>query len=153
MKFSSIAIVVAAGFIAIAVGWIYQSQTSTSVSKPELEIPIDIDYFLTEVKVRVMAKTGKLDYELRSPYLRHFKQQDISRLETPEIKVFRNLEPWQMRADRADLLHQENILEFIDNVRLQSKNSNIVADKAIFDLDENIYRLTNTKAIYYNEKG
>lgn len=153
MRFSSIAIVVVAGFIAIAVGWVYQSQTTTSVSKAELEIPIDIDYFLTQVKYRVMAKSGKLDYELRSPYLQHFKQQDISRLETPEIKIFRNQKPWQMQADRAELLHQENILEFINNVRLQGKNADIRADKAIFDLDENVYRLTNTKAIYYNENS
>lgn len=153
MKFSNIAIVVAAGLIAIAVGWVYQSQTSTSVSKPELEIPVDIDYFLSQVKYRVMAKSGKLDYELRSPYLQHFKQQDISRLETPEIRIFRNQEPWQIQADSAELFHQENILEFIDNVRLQGKNTDIRADKAIFDLDENVYRLTNTKAIYYNEKG
>ncbi|MDH5353649.1 MAG: LPS export ABC transporter periplasmic protein LptC [Gammaproteobacteria bacterium] len=153
MKISSIAIVLGAGLIAIAAGWVYQSQTTTSISKPELEIPVDIDYFLSRVKYRVMAKSGKLDYELSSPYLQHFKQQDISRLETPEIKVFRNQEPWQMLADRAELQHQENILEFVDNVRLQSKNTDIMADKAIFDLDENIYHLTNTKAIYYNENG
>ncbi len=153
MKFSSIAIVVAAGLIAIAVGWVYQSQTSTSVSKPELEIPVDIDYFLSQVKYRVMAKNGKLDYELRSSYLQHFKQQDISRLEMPEIKIFRNQEPWEMQADRAELQHQENILEFVDNVRLQGKNTDIRADKAVFDLDENVYRLTNTKAIYYNESS
>lgn len=147
------AIVVAAGLVAIAVGWVYQSQTLTSVSKPELEIPVDIDYFLSQVKYRVMAKSGKLDYELRSPFLQHFKQQDISRLETPEIRVFRNQYPWQMQANSAELLHQENILEFVDNVRLQGKNTDIRADKAIFYLDENIYRLTNTKAIYYNENS
>lgn len=153
MRFSSIVIVVAAGLIAIAVGWVYQSQTLTSVSKPELEIPVNIDYFLSQIKYRVMAKSGKLDYELRSPYLQHFKQQDISRLESPEIRIFRNQEPWQMQADSAELQHQENILEFVDNVRLQGKNTDIRADKAIFDLDENIYRLTNTKAIYYNENS
>lgn len=153
MKVSSVAFVLAAGLIAIVVGWVYQSQTSTSVSKPELEIPIDIDYFLSQVEYRVMAKNGKLDYRLRSPYLEHFKREDISQLEAPEIEIYRNQQHWRVQADRAEMRHQENILQFIDNVRLQGDNTNIMADKAIFDLDENVYRLTNTKSIYYNENS
>ena len=185
MKLSSIVLVFAAGLVAIAVGWFYQSQTSTSATKPELQIPVDIDYFLSQVKFRVMAKSGKLDYELHSPYLQHFKREDISLLETPEMEIYRNQEHWQIKAKSAEMYHQQNTLNLIENVvmvkqgedpirlsaqrmqyesdldlvsfdqavELQSKNTHINAGRAIFDLNKNIYQLTNTKAVYSHEKS
>lgn len=181
MKLSSIILVVSAGIIAIAVGWIYQSQTKPAETRTELEIPVDIDYYLSGVKYRVMAKSGELDYELRSPYLQHFKPGDISRIDTPEIDIFRKNQHWKIEAKTAEMLHQENTLYLIDKVLMQKqgeqplqlttellrfesdsdrviaeqavqligKNTQIDADKALFELGKNIYTLTNTKAVYY----
>lgn len=121
MKLSSIVLVVGAGIIAIAVGWIYQSQNKPVETRTELEIPVDIDYYLSGVKYRVMAKSGTLDYELRTPYLQHFKREDISRMDTPEIDIFRKNQHWQIEAKTAEIIHQENILYLIDNVVMQKQ--------------------------------
>ncbi len=153
MKLSSIILVVAAGVIAIAVGWIYQSQNKSTDTRAKLEIPVDIDYYLSKVKYRVMAKSGDLDYELRSPYLQHFKREDISRMDKPEINIYRNGQQWQVEANTAEMKHKINTLELIENVRLKNMKSRINADRALFDLNKNIYSLTNTRAVYTNEKN
>ncbi len=185
MKLSGIILVLSAGIIAIAVGWIYQSQKKPAEARTELEIPVDIDYYLSKVTYRVMAKSGNLDYELRSPYLQHFKQEDISRIDLPEIDIFRNDQHWQVKAKTAEIRHQQNTLLLIDNVLMQRQgeeplqlsakllrfesdnnlligdqgvtitgiNTQIDAENAVFDLDKNIYRMTNTRAIYNHEKS
>lgn len=185
MKLSSIILVLGAGVIAIAVGWIYQSQKKPIEIRADLEIPVDIDYYLSKVKYRVMAKSGKLDYELRSPFLQHFKQEDISRIDRPEIDIYRKDQHWQVEAKTAEMRHQQNTLYLIDNVLMQrqgeepmqlstqllrfesdndlvigeqgvtitSKNTQIDADRAVFDLEKNVYSLTNTKAVYTNDKS
>lgn len=185
MILSRIILVLGAGIVAIAVGWIFQSQNKSAEIRTELEIPVDIDYYLSRVTYRVMAKSGELDYELRSPYLQHFKRDDISRIDTPAIDIYRNNQHWQVEARTAEILHQQNILYFIDDVLMQrqgeepmqlrtkllrfesdndlvigeqgvtltGKNTKIDADKAVFDLDKNVYSLTNTKAVYYHEKS
>ncbi len=156
MKLSSIALVGMAGIIAIAAGWIYQSQTSISISKPELEIPVDIDYYLSEVAYRAMNKNGQLNYELKTPYLQHFKRDDISRMDKPEMAIYRDNEHWRVQASSAEMLHRQNTVKLIDQVLMEKKGGKPVkinADKAIFDLDNNIYLLTNTRTIYYNENS
>ncbi len=185
MKLSGIILVLSAGIIAIAVGWIYQSQNKPSELRSELEIPVDIDYYLSKLKYRVMAKSGELDYELRSPYLQHFKRDDISRIDSPEIDIFRKDQHWRVAAKTAEMRHRQNILYLTDDVLMRrlgekpmrlssqllrfesdndlvvgergvtitSKNSQIDADSAIFDLEKNIYSLTNTKAVYSNEES
>ncbi len=185
MKLSSIVLVLGAGIIAIVIGWIYQSQNKPAENRTELEIPIDIDYYLSQLTYRAMAKSGALDYELRSPYLRHYRRDDISRIDTPEIDIYRNDQHWQVEANTAEILHQENILYLKDDVLMQrqsgdamqlrtkllrfesdndliigeqgvtitGKNTNIDADGAVFELDKNLYSLTNAKAVYYYEKN
>ncbi len=156
MKLSGIVFVIMAGIVAIAAGWIYQSQTSTSISKPELDIPVDIDYYLSEVAYRAMDKNGQLNYELKTPYLQHFKHEDISRMDKPEMAIYRDDDLWQVQANSAEMLHQQNKVKLIDQVLMEKKGDKPVkinADKAVFDLDNNIYLLTNTRTIYYNENS
>ena len=156
MKFSSVIILLLTGVVAIAAGWIYQSQTSISVAKSELEIPVDIDYYLSKVTYRVMNDEGNLDYRLRSPYLQHYKSEDISRLDAPEIDIYRNNEHWRVQATTAEMRHQENTLSLINDVAMEKQGDKPVqirADKAVFDLDNNVYLLTNTKSIYYHESS
>ncbi|MCP4487219.1 MAG: LPS export ABC transporter periplasmic protein LptC [Gammaproteobacteria bacterium] len=156
MKLSRIALVVVTGIVAIAVGWIYQSQTSINIAKPELEIPVDIDYYLSTVAYRAMDKNGQLHYTLKTPYLRHFKRDDISRMDKPEMAIYSDNELWQVRADSAEMLHRQNTVNLIDRVLMEKKGgrpAEISADKALFDLDNNVYLLTNTRAIYYDENN
>ena len=185
MKISSVFLLMSAIVIAVAAGWIYQSQSKVSETRVELEIPIDIDYYLSAVNYRVMNEQGLLDYRLKTPYLQHYRVDDISKIDTPVIDIFRKNQHWQVSAQSAEMLHKINTLKLVDDVlmekqseekmlvraevmhfesdldqitgerdvRLINRNSQINADKAVFDLDKNIYRLTNTRAFYNNEKS
>jgi LPS export ABC transporter protein LptC len=104
---------------AIAVGWIYESRSKDILAVPDLEIPTDIDFFLSEMNYRVFNKSGDLDYQLQSPYLEHFIKDDISRIEQPMIRVFRDNSNWQISAMRGDILHQQEWLRLDNNVIMQ----------------------------------
>ena len=185
MKLSSLFLLISAVVIAIAAGWIYQSQSKMTESRAEIEIPVDIDYYLSKVNYRVMNEEGLLDYHLKTPYLQHYRGDDISKIDTPEIDIYRKNDHWQLNAKIAEMRHKQKTLLLIDdvvmekqgddamvfsaeimrfesnldlvtserNVRLISKNTQIDADKAVFDLDKNIYQFTNTRAVYNNEKS
>jgi len=180
MKLSSLFLLIFAVVGGIAAGWVYQSQVKVSDARAEVEIPVDIDYYLSKVSYRVMNEAGVLDYHLRTPYLQHFRGDDISKIDMPEIDIFRSRDHWQVVAQTAEMHHKINILRFIDDVimekqgeeavslsaelmqfetdldlvtserqvRMLSKNAQINADKAVLDLDKNIYRFTNTRGIY-----
>ncbi|MCP3688373.1 MAG: LPS export ABC transporter periplasmic protein LptC [Gammaproteobacteria bacterium] len=156
MRLARITLVVIAGIVAIAAGWVYQSQTSIAISKQELEIPIGIDYYLSTVSYRAMDKNGKLHYALKTPYLQHFKRDDISRMDKPEMAIYRDNETWQAQANSAELLHRQNIVNLIDQVIIEkpgNKPVTINADKAVLDLGNNVYLFTNTRTVYYNESN
>lgn len=185
MKISSVFLLISAVAIAVAAGWIYQSQSKVSEIRAEIEIPVDIDYYLSTANFRIMNEEGILDYQLRTPYLQHFKGDDISKIDMPEIDIYRKNQHWQVVAQTAEMLHKLNTLKLIDDVlmerqgddpirfsaeimhfesdldlitserrvRLVSKNSTIDADKAVFDLDKNIYRFSKTRAVYHNENS
>lgn len=119
MKLTTVLLVLFAGIAAIAAGWIYQSKVVTGDAEDELEIPLNIDYYLSGVRYRSLTKAGRLDYELRSPYLEHYKLEDISRLNSPALNIYRNGDHWQARSRMAELQHQDEILKLIDDVVLQ----------------------------------
>ncbi len=104
---------------AVAVGWIYQSRSKDILSGPELEIPTNIDFFLSQMNYRVFNESGDLDYQLHSPYLEHFIKDDISRIEQPMIRIYRDNSDWQVEASRGDILHQQEWLQLENNVVLQ----------------------------------
>ena len=131
-------IVLFAGIAAIATGWIYQSKIQQTETSTELEIPLDIDYYLKGVSYRVMSKTGNLDYDLRSPYLVHYKQEDLSRIETPRMNIYRKDQHWHAQARSAELLHQSNTLNLIDNVSFKRTGEDpLTMNTALLSFDTN----------------
>ena len=104
---------------AIAVGWIYESRSKDILVGLELEIPTDIDFFLSGMNYRVFDKSGNLDYQLHSPYLEHFIKDDISRIEQPMIRVYRESGDWQVKASRGNILHRQEWLQLDSNVVMQ----------------------------------
>ncbi len=167
---------------AVAVGWVYESSSKKALVRAELEIPTDIDFFLSQMNYRVFNKSGNLDYQMRSPYLEHVIRDDISHIQQPKIRVFREGGEWHLEAASGDILHQQEWLQLEDNVILQklgadsiqvrsetmlfkpdqnllvietdviieSGSAKINGNKAIFNLDNEVYSLKNTKAIYYH---
>lgn len=58
--------------------------------------------FMEGVITRVMDKNGLPRYELRSPRLTHYPQDNRTRMEQPQITLFRPDDRyWQLRADSA----------------------------------------------------
>lgn len=123
MKPSIFIFVVFAGIAAIAVGWIYQSKIEPTISTRDLEIPLDIDYYLSDFNYRVMSKTGSLEYDLSSPYLEHYKVEDLSRIEAPLMNIYRE-QQWHVRARTGELLHRSDILNLKDDVVFERKGDN-----------------------------
>ena len=123
MKPSLFIFVVFAGIAAIAFGWIYQSKIEPAISTSDLEIPLDIDYYLAEFSYRVMSKTGSLEYDLRSPYLEHYKLEDLSRIEMPLMNIYRK-QHWHVQARAGELSHRREILNLIDDVVFERKGDN-----------------------------
>ena len=104
---------------AIAVGWVYESNSKDKITRPELEIPTDIDFFLSQLNYRVFNKSGSLDYQLQSPYLEHFIKDDISRIEHPMIRIYLASGDWQVKASRGNIIHQQEWLELDKDVVMQ----------------------------------
>jgi LPS export ABC transporter protein LptC len=125
---------------AVAVGWVYQASSKNIAVKPEMEIPTDIDFFLSQMKFRVFNKTGSLDYQLKSRYLEHFIKGDISHIQQPKIRVYRDLQ-WHAKAHTATLFHQQNSLQLNDNVvidRLGARPLQIRSEHLLFEPDRDL---------------
>jgi LPS export ABC transporter protein LptC len=185
MRPSIIVVVLIAGLIAIAAGWIYQSRSTSLAIRPALDIPSDIDYFMTDFTYRVIDETGNLDYQFQSRYLEHYTQDDISRIEAPVVLVYETNDDWRAEAVIGEMRHRSNTMQLSDNVVMQkmggdpmlvrsesiifepdrdlfvadqglvieSSNALIAADEAVFDLHNQVYKLKNTKAVYYDENS
>jgi len=116
MKSRTLIFVVIVGIGAIAVGWIYQSQSRFEVDRAELVIPDNIDYFLTDLKYRVMTESGTLDYEFQSKRLEHRPRNDVSHIEVPSLQIYRDGGQWQVDSQQGELQHQNNLLRLQDQV-------------------------------------
>ncbi len=126
MKPLTLIAIVIAVLAAIAVGWVYESNSKKALVRAELEIPTDIDFFLSQMDYRVFDKSGNLDYRLQSPYLEHFIRDDISRIQKPMIRVFRDTAEWRLEAGSGEILHQQEWLQFDDRVVLKKLGENAI---------------------------
>lgn len=107
------------GLGAVAVGWVYESRLRERVEPRELVIPDNIDYFLTNFNYRAMNTEGSLDYSFDSPRLEHYPRNDVSRIETPSLQIFRDAELWQVDALNGEIEHRANLLSLRNQVVLQ----------------------------------
>ena len=147
MKPSIFILVVFAGIAAVAVGWVYQSKIQPAVSTSGLEIPLDIDYYLSEFNYRVMSKTGSLEFDLRSPYLEHYKLEDLSRIEAPLMTIYRK-QNWQVQARAGELSHRREILNLIDDVVFERKGDNpLKMEAALMIFDNNRDTVTGRNGV------
>ncbi len=98
------------GLAAVAVGWVYESRLRERVEPRELVIPDNIDYFLTDMNLRAMSDEGELDYTLDSPRLEHYPHNDVSQIETPRLKIFRESDLWRVTSLHGEFEHRDNLL-------------------------------------------
>ena len=107
------------GVVAIALGWVYESQIKSKVASVEWVIPNNIDYFLTHLDYRVSNAEGNLDYEFSSPRLEHRPRTDVSHIVTPSLQIYRVSEQWRVNSEQGQFQHRNNILMLQQNVVLQ----------------------------------
>ena len=124
MKLRLLALVIILGIGAIVAGWMYESRLRSQDAKADLVVPDNIDYFLTNLHYRAMNIDGALDYEFNSPRLEHFPGTDVSTVELPSVKIYRQADHWLVDALNGELLHQENLIRLRNQVVIQKQGEN-----------------------------
>ncbi len=119
MKSRFFIFVVVFGLIAIATGWVYESRLRTKPDAAGLEIPNNIDYFLTNLNYREIDADGNLDYEFSGSRLEHRPLNDVSHIQMPAVRIYRDADRWQVHAQRGELHHAENLLWLRRDVSMQ----------------------------------
>ncbi len=124
MKPRVLALVILLGIGAIAVGWIYESRLRQQIDRTELVIPDNIDYFLTNLRYRVLNRDGAIDFEFNSPRLEHYRRDDISSIEIPSLKIYRDADHWQVDSRIGEFEHRLNLLRLRQQVVMQKQGDN-----------------------------
>lgn len=77
------------------------------------------DYFMEGVISRHFDQTGALSHVLSAPRIDYFIAEQRSVMQQPHIQLTRSSgEPWQVRADHADAVHQTEQVQLKGNVSL-----------------------------------
>lgn len=119
MKSRGLIFILVLGIIAVAVGWVYESQLRSRIETAELIIPDNIDYFLTNLNYRSIDATGALDYEFSSRRLEHYPRNNVSLIEVPALKIYRASDHWRVNALQGELQHQSNLIWLREQVIMQ----------------------------------
>lgn len=102
---------------ALSTGWFFDTQSTLMIESP-LEVPDNIDYYLSGVRYRAMTTEGAIRYELDSPYLEHYIQEDISVIQQPFIDYRGTPQRWTLSANKGVLQHQSEVFELHQQVKL-----------------------------------
>jgi len=124
MKPRLLILVIVLGIAAIALGWVYESRLRPQDEKAELIIPNNIDYFLTNLRYRVMNTEGVLDFEFNSPRLEHYPGTDVSNIDVPSMQIYREADHWLVDALNGEFLHRDNVLRLRNQVVIQKQGDN-----------------------------
>jgi len=151
MKPRYIVLALLLAILAVIVGWKFDFNDNLYSQVDELFIPDDIDYYFTSLNYRVMDEDGQPDYQLRSPYLAHYRRADISRVTSPDIHIFRDQQQWLVSAEKAELDHQKQLISLHQNVELERTGENalnLTSQLILFEPGEN--RLSSPGPINMN---
>jgi LPS export ABC transporter protein LptC len=141
VKTRFLALVIVLVIVAIAAGWIYESRVRPRADRAELIIPDNIDYFLSDLRYRVMNTDGTLDYEFKSRRMEHYPRTDVSDIELPSLQIIRAWGQWQVDSLNGEILHQDNLLRLRNQVVMQKQGDNpmqIYTDSIRFEPDLNL---------------
>lgn len=150
MKSRLLIFLVLLGIAAVVIGWIYESRLREQIEGVELIVPDDIDYFLTGLHYRAMNEQGELDFEFRSRRLEHRRLNDISDIEQPALRIYRDGDRWQVDAQRGEYRHRDNLLDLEQRVvmrRLGERSLRLESDRARFEPDLDRMRVTGSVVV------
>jgi lipopolysaccharide export system protein LptC len=141
VKTRFLALVIVLVIVAIAAGWIYESRVRPGADRAELIIPDNIDYFLSNLRYRVMNTDGTLDYEFKSRRMEHYPRTDVSNIEQPSLQIRRAWGQWQVNSLDGEFLHQDNLLRLSNQVVMQKQGDNpmqVYTESIRFEPDQNL---------------
>ena len=124
MKLRLMVLVIILGIAASVLGWVYESRLRSQDDKADLIIPDNIDYFLTNLRYRVMNSEGALDFEFNSPRLEHYPGTDVSNIDVPSMQIYREADHWLVDALNGEFQHQDNLLRLRNQVVIQKLGDN-----------------------------
>lgn len=104
--------------VALFSGWFVDSQKMESTENP-LQVPDNIDYYLAGVNYRAFNESGSPRMQLNTPYLEHYIREDVSQLQTPDLRFFTESNEWHLSAQQGSLQHATDTFELIDQARIQ----------------------------------
>lgn len=141
MKSRALIFILVLGIIAVAAGWVYESQLRSRIETAELIIPDNIDYFLTNLNYRAVDASGDLDYEFSSRRLEHYPRNDVSLIEVPALTIYRDSSHWQVNARQGELQHEGNLLWLREQVIMQKTGNDpleILTESIRFEPDRDL---------------
>jgi len=149
--------IVVLGLAAVAIGWVYESQLRSQSEEAQWVIPDNIDYFLTNLRYRVMTPDGELDYEFRSRRLEHRPLTDVSHIEAPTLQIYSDGERWQVDAREGQFQHRDNLLQLRHEVvmrrggeqplQLSADSLSFAPDRDLVSAESNILLRTDNAVI------
>lgn len=130
--------------IAITIGWYVDKPTPLSRTAP-LEVPDNVDYYLTQFNYQSLDQLGELHYQLKSPYLEHFRREDISQIQQPDLNVYRDKNHWHASSEYGLLRHKSEVLEMNNKVTLKqmagSDLTRLTSERMIFISGQNMIKI------------
>ncbi len=109
--------------IAALIAGRYIETPSPIAVKPREKPPDNIDFYLSGVDYRAMDRQGQLRYRLRSPLLEHYRREDVSRVQRPDIEYRLPGKRWRLAARQGEMQHRQKRLLLQRGVRLRREGS------------------------------
>lgn len=82
--------------------WLVDRQPPAEPEQLTQQGPREIDYTVTGLDVTRMTEAGEPAHRLRATILRHYKDDETTELELPQLTVFQGEQPpWEIDAERA----------------------------------------------------
>ena len=80
----------------------------------------DADYVIEQVQLRKLDKTGRLQYTLNAPEVRHFPDDDTTDVKKPKLVYLpQNRPSITTSAERAHISQDGNQVDFYENVKIE----------------------------------
>ena len=90
-------------------------------TKPELitrEKTRFANYFLEDFKLTAHDKDGKVKYLLSAKRLDNFDSEKMAEIQQIEAEFFNQESNWTITSAKANLFHDNNVIEFYDGVKI-----------------------------------
>lgn len=183
MKAPIIAMIAVAIMAAIAMGWFYESEIAVSRPDLEIPTDIDyflseIEYksmndqgnldfemqspYLEHLIIANISLIDKPtmqiyrdegDWEIESFTGQLFHEQNSLLLEDNVVMRREGVNPLQVRSEVILFQPVLDLISASKAIQIKSDTAIIHGSEAVFDLKNKVYRLKNTKAIYYSENS